>query len=339
MNIELTDVWFLLIGVLFSGFFLLEGFDYGVGILLPFLGKNDQERRMVINSIGPFWDGNEVWVLTAGGAMFAAFPHWYATMFSGFYLALVLMLLALILRGVAFEFRSKDERPEWRNFWDWAIFFGSFVPALLWGVAIANIVRGVPIGGDFNYEGNFFDLLNVYSIIGGLTTLSIFTLHGAIFLSLKLGGEMEERVHKMAQQIWLPMVIAVVLFVVLSYIETDIFEQLGVNPGVTALGAAITLVSVRWFLKSNNNGWAFVMTGLTMILTVTTVFRGLYPRVMVSSLNEDWSLTITNASSSDYTLGVMTVIALTFVPIVLVYQGWTYWIFRKRITHETHLEY
>ena len=339
MNIELTDIWFLLIGVLFSGFFLLEGFDYGVGILLPFLAKDDQERRMVINTIGPFWDGNEVWVLTAGGAMFAAFPHWYATMFSGFYLALVLMLVALILRGIAFEFRSKDERPAWRNFWDWAIFFGSFVPALLWGVAIANIVRGVPIGGDFNYEGNFFDLLNVYSIVGGLATLSMFTLHGAIFLSLKLGGEMEARIHKMAQQIWLPTVIAVVLFVVLSYVETDIFDQLGVNPGVTALGAAIALLSVRWFLKANNNGWAFAMTGLTMILTVTTVFRGLYPRVMVSSLNEDWSLTITNASSSDYTLGVMTVVALTFVPIVLIYQGWTYWIFRKRITNKTHLEY
>jgi cytochrome d ubiquinol oxidase subunit II len=339
MSIELYDVWFLLIGVLFSGFFLLEGFDYGVGILLPFLGKDDQERRMIINTIGPVWDGNEVWVITAGGAMFAAFPHWYATMFSGFYLALVLMLVALILRGVAFEFRSKDDRPQWRNFWDWAIFFGSAVPALLWGVAIANIVRGVPIGGDFVYEGNFFDLLNIYSIVGGLVTLSMFTLHGAIFLTMKVGDEIDLRAKDVAQKIWLPTVVIVLLFVGLSYVETDIFDKLGVNPGVTAIGAAITLVSVRWFLRASENGWAFMMTSLTMILTIATVFRGLYPRVLVSSLNEDWSLTVSNASSSDYTLEVMTIIALTFVPIVLAYQAWTYWIFRKRITRETHLEY
>jgi cytochrome d ubiquinol oxidase subunit II len=339
MDIELYDIWFLLIGVLFAGFFLLEGFDYGVGILLPFVGKEDNERRMIINTIGPFWDGNEVWVITAGGAMFAAFPHWYATLFSGFYLALLLMLVALILRGVAFEFRSKDERENWRHFWDWAIFFGSAVPALLWGVAIANIVRGVPIGGDFTYEGNFFDLLNVYSIVGGLVTLTIFTLHGAIFLNLKTEGVIRERAHRVAQQVWLPTVIAVAAFVILSYVETDIFEQLGVNPGLSALGAAVTLLAAGWLLRAEQNGWAFVMTALTMIFTIITVFRGLYPRVMVSSLNEDWSLTIENASSSDYTLEVMTIVALTFVPIVLLYQGWTYWIFRKRISAETHLEY
>lgn len=339
MDIALTDVWFLLIGVLFSGFFILEGFDYGVGILLPFLGKDDQERRMIINAIGPFWDGNEVWVLTAGGAIFAAFPHWYATMFSGFYLALFLMLVALILRGVAFEFRSKDERPEWRRFWDFAIFFGSAVPALLWGVAIANIVRGVPIGGDFNYEGNFFDLLSVYTLLGGLVTLTIFTLHGAIFLSLKVGDPILGRAHQMAQRLWLPTVVVVLAFVALSYVETDIFDQLGFNPGISALSAAVTLLAVGWLLQTKQNLWAFVMTALTMVFTIITVFRGLYPRVMVSSLDDAWSLTIHNASSSDYTLEVMTIVALTFVPIVLLYQGWTYWVFRKRITHETHLEY
>lgn len=183
---DLNTIWFILIAVLFVGFFFLEGFDYGVGILLPFLGKEDRERRAIINSIGTFWDGNEVWMLTAGGAMFAAFPNWYATLFSGFYLALVVMLLALIARGVAFEYRSKKDDPVWRNRWDWVIFVGSFVPALLWGVAISNLIRGVPIDDKMNFTGNFFTLLNPYSLIGGVASLLLFTLHGSIFLTLKL---------------------------------------------------------------------------------------------------------------------------------------------------------
>lgn len=339
MDIDLNTIWFTLIAVLFSGFFLLEGFDYGVGILLPFLGKNDAERRMMINSIGPFWDGNEVWMITAGGAMFAAFPNWYATMFSGFYLALTLMLLALILRGVAFEFRSKDKYPQWRRFWEGAIFFGSAVPALLWGVAVANIVKGVPINGRMTYTGDFFDLLNVYTLLGGLVTFFMFLLHGAIFLNLKTDGVIRERAHEAAKKVWLPTTAVVVAFVGLSYSQTDIFEQLGVNPGITALGAGIALIAAGGFIFKRQHGWAFLMTALTIVLTVVTVFRGLYPRVMVSSLNSKFSLTIYNASSSDYTLKVMTVVALTFVPIVLLYQGWTYWVFRKRITSETHLEY
>ena len=198
----LNELWFILIGVLFTGFFLLEGFDYGVGILLPFLGKKDEERRIIINTIGPVWDANEVWLLTAGGAMFAAFPNWYATLFSGFYLALLLMLVALIVRGVAFEFRSKDKHPAWRALWDWCIFGGSFVPALLWGVALANIVRGVPINGDMQYVGGFLYLLNPYALLGGLVAVAVMTLHGAIFLSLRTTDEMQERVHKTAQYAW-----------------------------------------------------------------------------------------------------------------------------------------
>ncbi|MFP4320841.1 MAG: cytochrome d ubiquinol oxidase subunit II [Anaerolineales bacterium] len=339
MDIQLTDIWFLLIGVLFAGFFLLEGFDYGVGILLLFLGKDDKERCQIINTIGPHWDGNEVWVITAGGAMFAAFPHWYATMFSGFYLALTLMLVALIFRGVAFEFRSKDENPQWRQFWDWAIFIGSLVPAILWGVAIANLVKGVPIDGNMTFTGNFFDLLNVYTLLGGLVTLSIFTLHGAVFLAMKTENQILERAHKAALRVWAPTVVIILAFVGLSYFETDIFESLGVNPGVSAFTAAIALLASGWLLRDRQHGWAFVMTGLTMIFTVITVFRGLYPRVMVSSTNPDFSLTIHNASSSEYTLQVMTVIALTLIPVVLIYQGWSYWVFRKRITDDTHLEY
>ncbi len=206
---DLNTVWFALVAVLVIGFFLLEGFDYGVGILLPFLGKDDQDRRVIINTIGPYWDGNEVWLITAGGAIFAAFPEWYATMFSGFYLALLLMLVALIVRGVAFEFRSKDRRPQWRGLWDWMIFFGSFVPALLWGVAFANLIRGVPINADMQYVGTFWDLLNPYALVGGLATLSAFTLHGAVFLSLKTKDELEERAHKAAARVWLPTVIIV----------------------------------------------------------------------------------------------------------------------------------
>jgi len=251
----------------------------------------------------------------------------------------MLMLVALIVRGVAFEFRSKEDDPRWRRFWDWAIFFGSFVPALLWGVAIANIVRGVAIDETMTYTGGFFELLNPYALVGGLTTLTLFTLHGAIFLSLKTKDEMRERAHNVAVRAFIPTVVAIGLLVVLSYFETDIFERLGVNPGVSAFGAAMVLLASGWFLREKQHGWAFGMTGLTIILTVVTIFRGLYPRVMVSSTDADFTLTIYNASSSEYTLGVMTIVALTFVPVVLIYQGWTYWVFRKRLGRDDVLEY
>lgn len=336
---ELSTLWFILIGVLFTGFFFLEGFDYGVGILLPFLGKKDEERRVIINTIGPFWDANEVWLLTAGGAMFAAFPNWYATLFSGFYLALFLMLVALIVRGVAFEFRSKDKNPRWRALWDWCIFFGSFVPALLWGVAMANIVRGVPIDANMHYVGGFFNLLNPYALLGGVAGLGVFTLHGAIFLSLRTEGELHTRAETLANRLW-PVVLAVgAATVIASYFATDIFQRLGINPGISALGAGAAFLAGGWFLRQKRAGWAFAMTGLTIALTVVTTFRGLYPRVMVSSLNPDWSLTVTNASSSPYTLTIMTIVALVFVPIVLAYQAWNYWVFRARLSGKSALKY
>jgi len=335
----LQTLWFILIAVLFIGFFFLEGFDYGVGILLPFLGHDDDERRVIVNTIGPFWDGNEVWVITAGGAMFAAFPHWYATLFSGFYLALFLMLAALMVRGVGFEFRSKVEDPRWRNFWDWAIFAGSLIPALLWGVAIANLLRGVPIDASMNYTGNFFNLLSLYTVVGGLVTVTVFTLHGAIYLSMKADPIIAERAEKVARQVSWPTVGMVVLLVVLSYFQTDLFSRLGVNPGLTAFGAGIALIAAAVLVRAKRNGWAFIATGLGIVFTVITVFRGLYPRVMVSSLNPDWSLTIFNASSSPYTLRAMSIVAAIFVPIVLIYQGWTYWTFRGRVMKDHKLEY
>jgi cytochrome d ubiquinol oxidase subunit II len=336
---DLYTLWFILIAVLFTGFFFLEGFDYGVGILLPFIAKDDQSRRVVINTIGTFWDGNEVWLITAGGAMFAAFPHWYATMFSGFYLALVLMLLALIVRGVAFEFRSKDKHPKWRATWDWMLFIGSFVPALLWGVAMANLIRGVPVDENMHYVGGFFNLLNPYALVGGLATLSLFMLHGAIFLNLKTTAELREKSRAYALRIGSVTTILVFLFVILGYFDTDMFTRLGVNPGISPLIAGAALLLSGWFLKQHRSGWAFIMTGLTIAFSTITIFMGLYPRVMVSSLNDAWSLTIYNASSTPYTLKVMSIIALIFVPIVLIYQGWTYWIFRKRVSHDSHLEY
>jgi cytochrome d ubiquinol oxidase subunit II len=328
---DLNTVWFVLIGVLYLMFFLLEGFDLGVGILLPFLGKDDLKRRVMINTIGPHWDGNEVWLLTAGGATFAAFPEWYATLFGGFYLALFLILLALILRGVAFEFRGKDPRPRWRALWDGAIFVGSLLPALLLGVAMANWVRGVPIDPALNYVGGFFDLLNPYALVFGVTVVLLFALHGAVFLSLKTTDELMERSRQAARRLWLPSLLVFLLFAVLTYLETDIVSKLGVNPGAIPLLAPAALLAVGYLVRRGRDGWAFIMTGVCLGALLASLFLILYPRLMVSSLNPQWSLTIYNASSTPYTLRVMTIVALIFTPIVLVYQGWSYWIFRKRI--------
>jgi len=332
MNYE--SIWFVLIAVLFIGYFILEGFDFGVGILLPFVAKSDIERRMVINTIGPHWDGNEVWLITAGGAMFAAFPNWYATLFSGFYIALFLMLIALIIRGVAFEFRSKVESTKWRKIWDWSIFGGSIIPAFLWGVAFTNFIRGVPIGENFIYIGNFWDLINVYSIIGGLVTLTGFVVQGAIFLSMKLAKPFAERINKLALKLWLPNILVLLLFVVETYFFTDIIDQLGVNPGVIPIGAVLSLFVVGWFIRIKENGWAFFMNCLAIIFSTSTIFMILYPRVLVSSIDPVYNLTIMNSASGEYTLKIMSIIALIFVPIVIAYQAWSYWIFRKRITSD-----
>jgi cytochrome d ubiquinol oxidase subunit II len=336
---DLNTIWFVLVAILFTGFFFLEGFDYGVGILLPFLGQDDNERRRILNTIGPFWDGNEVWLIVAGGAIFAAFPHWYATMFSGLYLALFLVLLALIVRAVGFEFRSKDKNPGWRKVWDWLIFAGSLVPALLWGVALGNLIRGLDIDADMHYVGTFWDLLNPYALVGGLTTVGIFTLHGALFLNLKSTEEIEGRAFSAATRLWIPAAVLVLTFTVGGYFVTDMYTRLGILPGAVPLAAGLAALAAGWFIRARRTGWAFVMTGLSIALSVITIFVGLYPRVMPSSLNSDWSLTIYNASSSDYTLRVMSVVALIFVPIVLAYQAWNYYVFRQRIGKETELEY
>lgn len=328
----LQTLWFILIAILWIGFFFLEGFDFGVGMLLPFLGKKDEERRAVINAIGPTWDGNEVWLLTAGGATFAAFPHWYATMFSGFYLALFLLLVGLILRGISFEYRSKDSNPAWRSRFDWMIAVGSFIASLLLGAAFANLARGVPIDENMMYTGNLFTLLNPYGLLGGLTTVVVFLLHGANFLGLKLEGELRERAIAFSKKLYIAAVVVATLLLIATYFYTDIRTKLGIDPGITPIASFVALLVAIYFINRKMEGWAFVMTALHIVLTQVTFFTLMFPRVMVSSLNPDWSLTIYNASSSQYTLTVMSVVALIFVPIVLAYQGWTYYMFRKRVS-------
>jgi cytochrome bd ubiquinol oxidase subunit II len=332
MSYEFLQIlWFILIAVLWIGFFFLEGFDFGVGMLLPFLGKKDEERRAIINTIGPTWDGNEVWLLTAGGATFAAFPEWYATMFSGFYLAFLLLVIGLILRGISFEYRSKDAAPAWRNRFDWMIAIGSFLCALLLGTAFANLARGVPINADKMFTGNLFTLLNPYGLLGGLTTVAVFLLHGANFLGLKLEGEMRERVNGFAKKLWVGASILYVALGVFTY-AAGFWARGIVNPGIIPITALVTLLVTGYFINRKMEGWAFIMVGLNIILTQATFFSMTFPNVMLSTTNPDFSLTIYNASSSQYTLTVMSVVALIFVPIVLVYQGWSYYMFSKRVS-------
>ncbi|MCJ7432668.1 MAG: cytochrome d ubiquinol oxidase subunit II [Anaerolineales bacterium] len=327
----LQTLWFILIAVLWIGFFFLEGFDFGVGMLLPFLGKKDEERRAIINSIGSVWDGNEVWLLTAGGATFAAFPHWYATMFSGFYLALFLLLVGLIMRGISFEYRSKDPNPKWRNMFDWMIAIGSFMASVLLGAAFANLARGVPINVDKMFTGNLFTLLNPYGLLGGVTTVAIFLLHGANFLGLKLEGKLRERVNGFSKRLWIVASVLYIALGVFTYI-TGFYARNIIDPGIVPAVAIIFLLIAGYFINRKKEGRAFIMVALNIVFTQITFFLMMFPNVMISSTNPAWNLTIYNASSSQYTLTVMSTIALIFVPIVLAYQIWTYYMFRKRIS-------
>jgi len=324
---EQTTVWFGLIAVLWIGYFTLEGFDFGVGMLLPFLARSETERRVLINTIGPVWDGNEVWVLVAGGATFAAFPEWYATLFSGFYLPLLLILVALIARGVAFEYRAKRDSDRWRAGWDKAIFWGSLVPAVLWGVAFANILRGVPIDGDKEYVGGFFTLLNPYALLGGVTTLLLFLTHGAIYISLKTDGRIRIAAQLRAVSIGIGAAIAAVVFLGWTQARTGTFGS-----AVLFVAAAAALVAGLLAERRLREGWAFLGTFAAIGLAVAGLFVALFPAVMPTSLAGGLSLTTSNASATAYTLKVMTIVAVIFTPVVLAYQGWTYWVFRQRIS-------
>ncbi|MGW1157586.1 cytochrome d ubiquinol oxidase subunit II [Streptomyces sp. NPDC002513] len=323
---QLHDVWFVLIAVLWTGYFFLEGFDFGVGILTKLLARDRPERRVLINTIGPVWDGNEVWLLSAGGATFAAFPEWYATLFSGFYLPLLIILVCLILRGVAFEYRAKRPEESWQRNWETTIFWTSLIPAFLWGVAFGNIVRGVKIDQHMEYVGGFWDLLNPFALLGGLVTLSLFTFHGAVFTTLKTVGDIRQRARKLALGVGLVAAVAALAFLGWAQIDQ------GDSKSLVALWLAVAaLVGALLANQARREGWAFALSGLTIVAAVAMLFLTLFPNVMPSTLNPAWSLTVSNASSSPYTLKIMTWCAGVATPIVLLYQGWTYWVFRKRI--------
>jgi len=323
-------IWFILITVLFTGFFFLEGFDYGVGMLAPFISRREEDRSLILRTIGPVWDGNEVWMITAGGALFAAFPHVYATMFSTFYLALFLMLVALILRGVAFELRTKEKSPCWQKTWDAAIFIGSAIPAFLWGVAVTDLAAGLPIGANMIYQGNFLDLLSLYSILGGVVFVLVFAYHGASFLQLRLCDKgLLYKIQEMGKCIGCSAAIAYVFYLLLTLENTDLLTR----PYALGLFIATTVffLSSLWCFTKKPGKNSFILGALAIASLTIGFFVGMFPRLMVSSLNPDWSLTIANASSTEYTLSIMTVAALILVPIVLIYQIWSYYIFRKRI--------
>lgn len=339
---SLNAVWFVLIAVLWAGYFMLEGFDFGVGMLARSIGKTEAERRAILTTLGPVWDGNEVWLIVAGGATFAAFPQWYATLFSGFYLPLLLILVALIIRGVSFEFRSKRSSLKWRRGWDTTLAIGSFLPALLWGVAFANLVRGVPLAladstsvvgggtpadGGVLYTGGFFNLLNPYAVVGGLTTLFLFLTHGAIFLSLKTTGAIRERAAVRAKTLGLIAALLAVVFLVWTQLAYS------TKPWTWAI---VVVGVVAWVLgivmhRAGREGWAFGFSAATLVGAVAYLFCVLFPYVMPDQGRGPASLDIYNSSSSEYTLKVLTIVAVIFTPVVLVYQIWTYWVFRKRV--------
>jgi cytochrome d ubiquinol oxidase subunit II len=328
----LANFWFVLIAVLWTGFLVLEGFDFGVAILLPVLtpralgpGDRETDRRAVLSTIGPVWDGNEVWLLTAGGAMFAAFPEWYASLFSGLYLPLFLLLMALIVRGISTEYRGKAATAAGRAWCDRGITGGGFVAALLVGVAFANMVRGVTMTADHRVTAGFFDLLNPYALLGGVAVVLLCVMHGAVFLSLKTAGPVRERAARAASALSSGAVVVVGAFLALSCVERGSAALYAV-----AAAAFTGLVATAAAVAARRDGWAFVASAATIGLLVASWFVALFPDVLPARGGA--GLSISQASSTHYTLTVMTVVALVVTPVVLAYQTWTYWVFRARVT-------
>jgi cytochrome bd ubiquinol oxidase subunit II len=324
--------WFVLITILWTGFFVLEGFDMGVGMLNVVVGKDEAGTRAAINTIGPLWDGNEVWLIVAGAAMFAAFPGWYATMFSGLYLAVVLLLLALIVRGVSFEYRGKSTARRWRRTWSRLLAAGSFLAPLLLGIALGDLLHGLPINASHEYTGSFWDLLTPYGIFTGVTLVSLCLLHGAIFIAMKTGGDVRIRAGRLARRVAPLTALLVLAFIGWTHVIADRGGFL--NPVEFLVCLAVL---AAWVLAGEHQeGWAFAATSVTIALCIVTLFVDLYPAVMVSSTNRAYSLTVYNSASTPYSLKVMTVVALVFLPIVLCYQAWTYYVFRRRITDQSY---
>ena len=332
----LQTLWFSLIGVLWIGYFVLEGFDFGVGMLLRAVSKDDTDKRMVIHTIGPVWDGNEVWLLTAGGAMFAAFPGWYASLFSGFYVALFLILAALIVRGVSFEFWGKGDTARWRATWEWACVIGSLLAALLWGVAWANIVHGVPMNAAHNVTASFWDLLHPYALLGGLVTLTLFLAHGAVFLALRTTGDMPARARAVAVPAGALAAVLMAAFLAWTAVDQDA-GGVKVEAQVIAVLAVLLAAAAPILVRRSREGLAFAASAGAIALLFATLFVQLYPLALPSSTSSAFDLTLAGASSTHYTQMVMTVVAIVFVPVVLAYQGWTYWVFRHRLGREDFL--
>ncbi len=324
---DLQTLWFGLIAFFFVGYFVLDGFDFGVGMSLPFLGKDDVSRRQVINTIGPIWDLNETWLIVAGACLFASFPEWYASLFSGFYLPLLIILLALILRGVSFEYRHQRDDARWKARFDRMIVIGSAVPAFLWGVAFANIIQGVALDERHVFVGSVLDLLNPYALLGGAVTLLLFFTHGVTFVALKTDGQLRTDARRLAAQAGLLTLVVAAVF---------LFWTVAVHFSLPVLVlAALAAVSLVLSIISNlrdREGWSFAFGALTTLFAVVTLFAALFPNVLPSTIDAAYSLTIDNASSTEYTLQIMSWTALVAMPLVLLYQGWTYWVFRKRVT-------
>jgi cytochrome d ubiquinol oxidase subunit II len=330
----LETIWFILWGVLWGVYFMLDGFDLGVGTLMPFLGKDDLDRRLMYNATGPFWDGNEVWLITAGGATFAAFPRTYAVMFSGLYSALLIILFALIVRGVSFEFRGKEDSTSWKRLWDTCFFVGSFIPALLFGVAFANLFKGLPIDAQGIYRGTIFTLLNPYGLLGGALFVLLFLVHGAIWLAVKTQGGLQERAQALAGKLWYVLLAVAVVFLVYSRFATRLYENYYSHPVllVVPILSVVGLVLVKPFLSGGRHLAAWVSSSLTILSSTFFGIVGLYPNMIPSTINPEYSLTIFNASSTPLTLKIMLVVALVFVPIVIAYQAWSYRLFKEKVT-------
>ncbi|CVK18824.1 cytochrome d ubiquinol oxidase subunit II [Sporomusa sphaeroides] len=326
---DLNTVCFIMFSFLLLGYLLLEGFDYGVGMLHPFLGKSESEKRAILQTIAPVWEGNEVWLIAAGAVLFAGFPDVYATLFSGLYLALLLILVTLILRGVAFEFRNQDNNPAWRKFWDWSIFLGSIIPALLWGIALANLLYGLPIDGEKQYVGTFGDLLSIYSLTGGLFFTLLFLLHGTVFLTLRLDHRFTPQVRKIGLTTSKYAILLSAGFILLSFLRTDLTAKL--VPAVALAALFLALLFCCRYLKDHQYVLSFIFSTTAIISTVAAIFTGLFPRLIVSSLNPDWSLTVYNSASNPLTLKIMAVTMAIVLPAVLAFEIWKYHIFRERV--------
>jgi len=336
---SLNEFWYLLVSILFVGFIFLEGFDFGIGMVSRFLGRNDLERRAFINTIGPFWDANEVWLISAIGAMFAAFPNWYATLLSGSYVLFVFLLLSLIGRGVAFEFRGKVEKQAWKNAWDWVIFFGSLFPPLIFGILFSALMKGLPVERNMQMNAGFSDIVNLYTITGGVTLTMLCLWHGLIFATIRTMDDIRDRSRKVAMKLLPINALLLLIFSGMTFFETDLFSNHSRLMLYTFFIGIFVYLLAGFFLTRKKDGWAFAMSGLILILSISSIFAGLFPTVLVSSINQSFSLTIHNAASGNYSLKIMSYAAIALLPFVLGYQIWSYYVFRKRVDHKEHMEY